>query len=76
MKEKIQITIGQKIRAAVLSDQMGISVDVAMKRYCLGQIDPSWETIGEMLLKCARLAQVGQSEISELAEKMKGMLEN
>ncbi len=45
-------TIGQRILAAVLSHQLGISMDRALKLYVRGrEIDPSWETIGAELLR-------------------------
>ena len=45
-------TIGQRILAAVISHQLGISVDRALKLYVRGrEIDPSWETIGAELLR-------------------------
>jgi len=44
-------TIGQRIHAAVLAHRLGIATDRAFKVYIKGhEIDPSWETVGEMLL--------------------------
>jgi hypothetical protein len=44
-------TIGQRIAAAVVAHQLGISTDRALKRYIQGyEVDPSWEEIGETLL--------------------------
>ena len=48
----MKATIGQKIAAAVLSEQLGISSDRAMRLYVNKQnIHPSWEAVGEALLK-------------------------
>jgi hypothetical protein len=47
-------TIGQRILAAVLSHQLGISMDSAFRLYVRRrQIDPSWEVVGAELLKHA-----------------------
>lgn len=44
-------TIGQKILSAIISHQLGISADRALKLYVQGrELDPSWEQTGEMLL--------------------------
>ena len=44
-------TIGQRVMAAVISHQVGISPDRAMKLYVRKQkIHPSWEVVGEELL--------------------------
>jgi hypothetical protein len=52
--EKMQTTIGQRILAAVLAHQVGISTDRALKLYVQGrEIDPSWEQAGETLLRSA-----------------------
>jgi hypothetical protein len=48
----MQETIGQRILAAVISYQLGISVDRARKLYVAGrEIDPSWEAVGAELLR-------------------------
>jgi hypothetical protein len=48
-------TIGERIVAAVIAHQLGISMDRALKLYARGtHIDPSWEMIGEELLKKPR----------------------
>ena len=48
----MQTTIGQRILAAVVAHQLGISTDLAMKLYVQGrEIDPSWEQVGETLLR-------------------------
>ncbi len=47
----MEITIWQRILAAVISHQLGISMDRALKTYARGsKIDPSWEQVGETLL--------------------------
>lgn len=44
--------IGQRVLAAVISYQLDISMDRALKLYVRGQtIDPSWDAIGEEMLK-------------------------
>jgi len=53
-KNKEVETIGQRICAAVLSCQLGISFERAMKLYVRGrEIAPQWEEAGEALLKRA-----------------------
>jgi hypothetical protein len=48
----MQITIGQRILAAVIAHQLGISTDRAFKLYVRGhEIDPRWDETGEVLLK-------------------------
>jgi hypothetical protein len=48
MKENI----GQRALAAVISHQLGISRDRALKIYVRGRhVDPSWEVVGMELLK-------------------------
>jgi hypothetical protein len=48
----MEITIGQRICAAVLAHQLRISTDRAMKLYVQGrELDPSWEQMGEALLR-------------------------
>ena len=55
----MQITIGQRIVAAVIAHQLGISADHAMKHYVRGlELHPSWEQVGETLLK-SPLAKAG-----------------
>jgi hypothetical protein len=50
-KSKEVETIGQRILAAVLSYQLGISMDRARKLYVTGRkIAPEWEQAGEALL--------------------------
>ena len=50
MKEPI--TIGQRIVAAILSHQLGITADRAMKNYVRGrQLAPGWEEVGDALLR-------------------------
>ena len=50
-----EITIGQRVLAALISHQLGISVDRALKLYVRNHdIDPSWEVVGEELLKRSR----------------------
>jgi hypothetical protein len=47
-----ETTIGQRLLTAVISHQLGIGMDRAMKLYVRGQrIDPSWEAAGAELLK-------------------------
>ena len=49
--KKTEDTIGQRICATVLSHQLGISTERAMKLYVVGhKIAPEWETVGEALL--------------------------
>ena len=44
--------IGERICAALLGHQLGISTDLAWKRYVRGKkISPLWEQEGEKLLK-------------------------
>ena len=51
----MQITIGQRILAAVIAHQLDISTDRALKLYVRGrEIDPSWDEVGEELLKNER----------------------
>jgi hypothetical protein len=55
----MQVTIGQRIVAAVIAHQLGISADHAMKHYVRGlELHPSWEQVGETLLK-SPLAKAG-----------------
>ena len=50
-KTKEVETIGRRILAAVLSYQLGISFERAMKLYVAGrEIAPEWEQAGEALL--------------------------
>jgi hypothetical protein len=45
-------TIGQCVLAAIISHQLGISMDRALKLYVRGRhVDPSWEVVGAELLK-------------------------
>jgi hypothetical protein len=47
-------TIGQRILAAVLAHQLGIPAERALELYVEGrEIDPSWEQVGQSLLKSA-----------------------
>ena len=49
-----ETTIGQRILAAVISHQLGISMDRASEVYVRDRsIDPSWEMVGIELLKQA-----------------------
>ena len=55
----MQITIGQRIVAAVIAHHLGISADHAMKHYVRGlELHPTWEQVGETLLK-SPLAKAG-----------------
>jgi len=48
----MQPTIGQRILAAVIAHKMGIATDRVLKLYITGhEIDPSWEEVGEYLLR-------------------------
>lgn len=48
----MQITIGQRIVAAVIAHQLDISTDRAFKLYVQGRdLDPTWEEAGETLLR-------------------------
>jgi hypothetical protein len=64
-------TIGQRILAAVISHQLGISVDRALKVYVRNcDIDPSWEAVGEELLKHAgepAAPKVGRRDVGPVA---------
>lgn len=52
MPDQMPETIGQRLLAAVISYQLGISVDRARKLYVAGrEIDPSWEAVGAELLR-------------------------
>ena len=56
----MKATIGQKVLAAVLSEQLGISVERAMKLYVIKKrIHPSWEKIGDALLRNTRQSNSG-----------------
>jgi hypothetical protein len=51
----MQTTIGQRILAAVLGHQLGISTDRALKLYVRGcEIGPVWEELGGELLERVR----------------------
>jgi hypothetical protein len=59
MKEPI--TIGQRIVAAVLAHQLGITTDRAMKFYVRGlELPASWQEIGEALLRSIASAPPGR----------------
>lgn len=59
MKEPI--TIGQRIVAAVVAQQLGITAERALKDYVLGrEIPASWEEIGEALLRSIASAPPGR----------------
>ena len=59
MKEPI--TIGQRIAAAVVADQLGITTDRAMKDYVRGrELPPSWEELGAALLRSIASAPPGR----------------
>ncbi|MGB6497099.1 MAG: helix-turn-helix domain-containing protein [Candidatus Acidiferrum sp.] len=51
-RESAQPTIGERILAAVLGHQFGISSDRALNAYVRRgpKLDPSWEQVGEALL--------------------------
>jgi hypothetical protein len=53
MKKKTKETVGQKLLAVVISEQLGISMHRAMKSYVVAssELHPSWETLGEDLLR-------------------------
>ncbi len=45
-------TIGQRLAAAVVGHRAGIASDRALKLYVQGsEIDPSWEMLGQALLR-------------------------
>lgn len=45
-------TLGEKICAAVLSEQLGLEIQFTWKKYIKGRpIDPSWQKAGEFLLR-------------------------
>jgi len=51
----MKITIGQRIVAALIAHQLGISTDRAFKLYVQGRdLDPSWEEVGATLLASER----------------------
>ena len=55
-------TIGQRIVAAVIAHRLGMSMDRALKLYARGNhIDPSWEPIGEELLRKSRSSAGGSA---------------
>jgi len=57
-------TIGQRVLAAVLSHQLGISMDRAMKLYVRGRrVDPSWEAVGAELLTHSRSSASGPAAL-------------
>lgn len=59
---KITPTIGQHICAVVIAHQLGISIDRALKMYVQGTaIDPSWEMLGQALLRAQPGAGVPES---------------
>jgi len=70
-----EITIGQRILAAVISHQLGISVDCALNLYVRNHdIDPSWESVGAELLKHSGASasgpaamKVGRRDVGPLA---------
>jgi hypothetical protein len=52
----MQTTIGQRILAAVIGHQLGISTDRALKLYVRRcEIGPVWEELGQELLARGRL---------------------
>jgi len=53
-KSKEEETIGQRILAAVLSYQLGISMKRARDLYIAGkEISPTWDAVGAQLLEVA-----------------------
>jgi hypothetical protein len=53
-KSKEEETLGQRICAAVISHQLGISFERAMKLYVRGlKIAREWQAVGEALLGAA-----------------------
>jgi hypothetical protein len=65
----MQITIGQRILAAVIAHQLDISTDRALKLYVRGrELDPSWDEVGEALLKNERASC---SRTSNRAERVR-----
>lgn len=62
-------TIGQHIVAAVISHQLGISMDRALKFYVRGrEIDPSWEAVGEELLSYSHSVASGSAALNAARE--------
>jgi hypothetical protein len=48
----MDVTIGQRVCAAIISHQLGIRMDHALKRYVLKcEIHPSWEQLGNVILE-------------------------
>jgi hypothetical protein len=65
-----EITIGQRVCAAVVSHQLGISMERALKLYVRGRrIHPSWEAVGEELLKLSPAS--GSEPSSEMENALK-----
>jgi hypothetical protein len=65
-----ELTIGQRVCAAVISHQLGISMERALKLYIRGRsIHPSWEEIGTALLNFSSAA------VSDPAAKMENLLD-
>jgi hypothetical protein len=65
-----EISIGQRVCAAVISHQLGISMERALKLYILGcRIHPSWEEIGTALLNFSSASG------SEPAPEMENLLD-
>jgi hypothetical protein len=62
-------TIGQRVVAAVISHQLGISTERAMKLYVRKhKIHPSWEAVGEELLRNSHSFASGSSVRSDARE--------
>jgi hypothetical protein len=58
----METTIGQRVLAAVISHQLGIPTDRALKLYVQGrEIHPSWEQVGETLLRSLAAFNVAQA---------------
>jgi hypothetical protein len=58
----METTIGQRVLAAVISHQLGIPTDRALKLYVQGlDIHLSWEQVGETLLRSSAAFTVAQA---------------
>ena len=45
------VQLGGRLAAAVISHQLGVGVDYALRRYVPAAIDPSWIELGRVLLR-------------------------
>jgi len=45
-----KVELGRRLLAALLSYQLGVGLDYALKKYVPREIDPSWGELGHALL--------------------------